>query len=409
MQSRNTAAIVLGFAIIFACSTIRTFWSCGRCDKEFSTWQIVHSNSSALSHSIGFLGLTAAESCRPKKAGAKSILLTGTGGFIGYHTAKALAERGDGVLGLDNFNQYYPTGLKRARAAELERVGVFTLGADLNDGEAVRKAMELCKFTHVLHLAAQAGVRYATKDPHSYVASNVAGMVVLLEAAKDQKPPPRIVYASSSSVYGLNTKVPFSEQDIVDRPASLYAATKKADEMIAHTYNHVYNLALTGLRFFTVYGPHGRPDMAAFAFANKIMKGETLKVFQGPGGSELERDFTYIDDIVSGCVGALDHIGPSSKPAPYKLYNLGNRNPVKVSEFVDILEEHLGKKAIRKYIPLPATGDVLKTHADISLAMAEIGYGPKTSLREGLKKFVEWYKAYYKNGLDAEMSAYQPL
>lgn len=337
------------------------------------------------------------------------MLLTGTGGFIGYHTALALQKRGDGVLGLDNFNSYYPVSLKRARAAALEHAGIFTLGADLNDAEALRKAMEICHFTHVIHLAAQAGVRYATKDPHSYVASNVAAFVELLEAAKIQPVMPRIVYASSSSVYGLNTKVPFSEKDVVDRPASLYAATKKADEMIAHTYNHVYGLALTGLRFFTVYGPHGRPDMAAFAFANKIMKGETVRIFQGPGGSELERDFTFIDDIVSGVLGALDAIGPSGKPASYKVYNLGNRQPVTVSEFVNILEEHLGKKAIREYVPMPPTGDVLKTSADISLAQEELGYEPKTSLREGLGKFVEWYKLYYKDGLDAEMSAYTPM
>lgn len=254
-----------------------------------------------------------------------------------------------------------------------------------------------------------AGVRYATKDPHSYVASNVAAFVVLLEVIKDQKPIPRVVYASSSSVYGLNTKVPFSETDVVDQPASLYAATKKGDEMLAHTYNHIHGIALTGLRFFTVYGPYGRPDMAAYAFANKITKGEVVRIFQGPGGSELERDFTYIDDIVSGCMGAVDFIGPSTKPAPLKIYNLGNKNPVNVSHFVSLLEEFLGKPARREYIPLPATGDVLKTHADVSLAHEELGYSPKTSLREGLKKFVDWYKDFYKDGLDADMAQYQPL
>jgi UDP-glucuronate 4-epimerase len=258
-------------------------------------------------------------------------------------------------------------------------------------------------------LAAQAGVRYAKKDPNSYVASNVAGFVTLLEVIKDYDPKPRVVYASSSSVYGLNTKVPFSEEDVVDHPASLYAATKKSDEMIAHTYNHVYGIALTGLRFFTVYGPHGRPDMAAFAFANKIMKSEPLRIFQGPGGTELERDFTYIDDIVAGCVASLDHIGPSAKPAALKVYNLGNKSPVSVSEFVSLLEEHLGKKAIRRYMPLPNSGDVLKTHANISLAQRELGYRPTTSLREGMRRFVEWYKDYYRDGLDAEMAAYEPM
>jgi len=353
--------------------------------------------------------LSAEASCTPTAEGGKVVLVTGTGGFIGYHAALALRARGDAVLGLDNFNLYYPTKLKRDRAAELEANKILTVEADLNNMPALRKAMEVCRFTHVLHLAAQAGVRYATKDPHSYVSSNVAAFVALLEVCKEQKPVPRVVYASSSSVYGLNTKVPFSEADRVDRPASLYAATKKADEMIAHTYNHVYHIALTGLRFFTVYGPHGRPDMAAFAFAKKISQGEQVRIFQGPGGTELERDFTYIDDIVGGCLGALDKIGESQKPAPYKLYNLGNRNPVNVSYFVDLLEEFMGKPAKRHYMPLPATGDVLRTHADVSLATTELGYNPTTSLRDGMKKFVDWYKEYYKNGMDKEMAEYQPM
>jgi len=330
-------------------------------------------------------------------------------GFIGYHAALALKKRGDGVLGLDNFNPYYPVRLKRERAAELEAQGIFTLQADLNDAEALQEAMTICKFTHILSLAAQAGVRYARKDPMSYVHANVGGFVTLLEVVKDQQPRPRVVYASSSSVYGLNTKVPFSEDDAVDRPASLYAASKKADEMIAHTYNHVHGIALTGLRFFTVYGPHGRPDMAAFAFANKIMKNEDVRIFTGPGDSELERDFTYIDDIVSGCIGAVDAIGPSVKPAPYKVYNLGNKQPSNITHFVDLLEEFMGKKAKRVYVPLPATGDVLRTHADVSRAHADLGYSPQTSLREGLRRFVVWYKDYYKNGLDPDMAAYQPL
>lgn len=412
MRSWNTKPLATALLAFSACILIRTFWECGIAGTALpSNSAAAQANSAAavLDAPAAATGLTAAESCSPREPGHKVVLVTGTGGFIGYHTALKLRRRGDGVLGLDNFNSYYPVGLKRARALELERAGIFTLGADLNDKQALRKAMQLCQFTHVLHLAAQAGVRYATKDPHSYVASNVAGFVALLEVAKEQQPKPRVVYASSSSVYGLNTKVPFSESDVVDKPASLYAATKKADEMIAHTYNHVHNLALTGLRFFTVYGPHGRPDMAAFAFANKIMKGEPLRIFQGPDGSELERDFTYIDDIVQGCLGAVDHIGPSEKPAPYKVYNLGNRHPVKLSVFVDLLEEFMGQKAVRKYMPLPATGDVLRTHADISLAQAELGYQPTTSLREGLQKFVEWYKEYYKNGLDQEMAEYQPL
>lgn len=354
-------------------------------------------------------GLSAAGSCRPSTPGGKVVLVTGTGGFIGYHVALLLKKRGDGVLGYDNFNAYYPIGLKRARARELEEAGVFTLDADLNDADTLRAAMDLCNFTHVLNLAAQAGVRYATKDPGSYISSNVAGFTTILEVVKERRPVPRVVYASSSSVYGLNTKVPFSEEDAVDRPASLYAATKKSNEMLAHTYNHIYGISLTGLRYFTVYGPSGRPDMAAFSFANNIMRGKPLRIFRGPDGSELERDFTYIDDIVQGTVAAVDRIGPSEKPAPFKVYNLGNKSPVTVSYLVDLLEEFLGRKAIRDYVPLPATGDVLRTHANVSLAASELGYEPSTSLREGIRKFVEWYKAYYKDGLDLEMDRYVPL
>jgi len=242
------------------------------------------------------------------------------------------------------------------------------------------------------------------------VSSNMAGFVQILEAAKDAEPRPRVVYASSSSVYGLNTKVPFAESDVVDQPASLYAATKKANEMMAHTYNHVYGLSVIGLRFFTVYGPWGRPDMAAFLFTNKIMKGEPLKIFQGPNESELERDFTYIDDIVAGCVSAVDKIRPSVKgSADCKTYNLGNKDPVTVSYLVDCIEQALGKEAIRTYIPMPPTGDVLRTSADVTLAGAELGYAPTTPLREGIQRFIDWYRDYYKGGLDEEMSNYVPM
>mmetsp|Transcript_78781 Transcript_78781/g.137695 ORF Transcript_78781/g.137695 Transcript_78781/m.137695 type:complete len:291 (-) Transcript_78781:52-924(-) len=287
--------------------------------------------------------------------------------------------------------------------------GVVTLQADLNDADALHAAFTRCNFTHVLALAAQAGVRYATKDPGSYAKSNVAGFISLLEVARARHPMPRIVYASSSSVYGLNTKVPFSEADAVDRPASLYAATKRENELLAHTYNHIYGLALTGLRFFTVYGPWGRPDMAVYAFANKITKGEPVRIFQGPDGSELERDFTYIDDIVAGCLAAVDHIGPSIKPAPLKIYNLGNEHPEPVSKLLHILEELMGKKATPEYAALPALGDVLRTHADVQLARQELGYEPRTSLHEGVSKFVQWYQDYYKDGLDASMLEYTPL
>jgi len=265
------------------------------------------------------------------------------------------------------------------------------------------------KVTHILALAAQAGVRYAAKDPASYVSSNVSGFVNILEAARLASPMPRIVYASSSSVYGLNTKTPFSEDDMVDRPASLYAATKKANEMMAHTYNHIYGLSMIGLRFFTVYGPWGRPDMAAFSFTQKIDNGEAVKIFQGPGGSELERDFTYIDDIVKGTVAALDKVTPSSKDtAICKTYNLGNEDPVTVSYLVDCLERSIGKKAVRSYVPMPPTGDVLKTSADVSKAAEDLGYSPSTPLATGIDNFIRWHREYFKDGVADDVLKYVP-
>merc|ERR1719297_643748 len=349
------------------------------------------------------------ESC--SSTTGRVILVTGTAGFVGFHCAMALKKRGDGVLGIDNFNEYYPTSIKRERAAALEEAGVVTLKCDINDTETLTKLQAQHKFTHFLALAAQAGVRYATKDPYSYVSSNVNGFVNLLEVARHAaEPKPRIVYASSSSVYGLNTKVPFSETDRVDNPASLYAATKKANEMIAHSYKHIYGLSVIGLRFFTVYGPWGRPDMAAFHFTKKIEQGEPIKIFQGPGGSELERDFTYIDDIVTGCVGAVDRVTASTKEtAECHVVNLGNKDPVTVTYLVECIEEALGKKAVRNYMPMPPTGDVLKTNADVTMAAKEFGYVPTTPLKEGIQKFIEWYKDYYKGGMDMEMADYVPM
>merc|ERR1711937_392110 len=241
------------------------------------------------------------------------------------------------------------------------------------------------------------------------VASNVSGFVNILEAARNCNPMPRIVYASSSSVYGLNTKTPFAETDMVDHPASLYAATKKANEMMAHTYNHIFGLSMIGLRFFTVYGPWGRPDMAAFSFTQKILKDEPVNIFQGPGGSELERDFTYIDDIVSGTLAAVNEVTPSTKEtAMCKIYNLGNKDPVTVSYLVDCLENAIGKKAIRNYMPMPPTGDVLKTSADVSLAEADLGYKPTTPLKEGIEKFIEWYVQYFEDGQAKDVKDYVP-
>jgi UDP-glucuronate 4-epimerase len=318
-------------------------------------------------------------------------------------------RRAAGVLGLDNFNEYYPSTLKRDRQAQLELNSVHVVDADLNDEAVLKEVMDMCDFTHVLHLAAQAGVRYAAKNPMAYVHSNIAGFVTLLEVIRHLDVMPRLVYASSSSVYGLNTKVPFSEEDRVDRPASLYAATKKSNEMIAHTYNNIYGLSTTGLRFFTVYGPFGRPDMAYFSFANNIMAGKPIKIFQGPGGTELGRDFTYVDDIVAGCIASLDHASANGPGAPFKVYNLGNTHPVNVSDFVGILETHLGKEAKREYVPMPPTGDVLLTHADVSKAMTELGYRPSTPLSVGLGKFVDWYKVYYKGGaLHRDQLEYKP-
>lgn len=253
-----------------------------------------------------------------------------------------------------------------------------------------------------MHLAAQAGVRYAMKNPGSYIHSNIAGLVTLFEACKSANPQPSIVWASSSSVYGLNSKVPFSEKDQTDQPASLYAATKKAGEEIAHTYNHIYGLSITGLRFFTVYGPWGRPDMAYFFFTKNILKGKPISVFQGSNNKSVARDFTYIDDIVKGCLGALDTAekstgsgGKKKKNAQLRVFNLGNTSPVPVTKLVSILEKLLKVKAKRNVLPLPTNGDVMFTHANISYAHKEFGYKPTTDLQTGLHKFVNWYLDYY--------------
>eukprot|EP01018_Ginkgo_biloba_P010534 Gb_16173 [translate_table: standard] len=365
------------------------------------------------------------------------VLVTGAAGFVGSHVALALKNRGDGVVGLDNFNNYYPVALKRVRTENLRRVGVFVVDGDVNDRKLLARVFGLVTFTHVLHLAAQAGVRYAVHNPLAYVHSNVGGFVVLLEQCKTSNPQPAIVYASSSSVYGLNSKVPFSENDRTDQPASLYAATKKADEVLGHTYNHIYGLSITALRFFTVYGPWGRPDMAYFSFTRNIMEGKEFirietsafqkrcatmfqrnDIFQGPKGEELARDFTFIDDIVKGCLASLDTALPSTGvggkkqgEAQYRIFNLGNTQPVKVGDFVSILEKHLKKKAIRNIISMPSTGDVMFTHANVSSAQEKLGYNPRTDLDTGLKIFVKWYKSYYAQGGGHENSlrGYKPF
>ncbi|TYJ21068.1 hypothetical protein E1A91_A08G038800v1 [Gossypium mustelinum] len=347
-------------------------------------------------------------SARVRSRNGFSVLVTGAAGFVGTHVSSALKKRGDGVLGLDNFNDYYDPSLKRARQELLERSGVFIVEGDINDSALLMKLFEVVAFTHVMHLAAQAGVRHAMENPGSYVHSNIAGFVNLLEVCKSANPQPAIVWASSSSVYGLNNKVPFSEKDRTDQPASLYAATKKAGEEIAHTYNHIYGLSLTGLRFFTVYGPWGRPDMAYFFFTRDILKRKSIPIFEAANHGTVARDFTYIDDIVKGCLAALDTAkrstgtgGKKKGPAQLRVYNLGNTSPVPVSNLVSILERLLKVKVKRNIMKLPRNGDVQFTHANISLAQRELGYKPTTDLQTGLKKFVTWYTGFYSGGKKA--------
>ncbi|OMO80882.1 NAD-dependent epimerase/dehydratase [Corchorus olitorius] len=342
------------------------------------------------------------KSARPRLTTGHTVLVTGAAGFVGTHVSLALKRRGDGVLGLDNFNHYYEPALKRARQKLLEKAGVFIVDGDINDKDLLQQLFDGVLFTHVMHLAAQAGVRYAMQNPGSYIHSNIAGFVNLLEVAKSTNPQPAIIWASSSSVYGLNSKVPFSEKDRTDQPASLYAATKKASEEIAHTYNHIYGLSITGLRFFTVYGPWGRPDMAYFFFTRDILKGKTITIYESPDKGSVARDFTYIDDIVKGCLGALDTAkkstgsgGKKRGPAQLRIFNLGNTSPVPVSRLVSLLEKNLKMKAKKKVMPLPRNGDVEFTHANISLAARELGYKPTTDLEAGLKKFVRWYLGFY--------------
>lgn len=341
-------------------------------------------------------------SSTPRRVNGLSVLVTGAAGFVGSHCSMALKKRGDGVLGIDNFNSYYDPSLKRGRQKLLAQHEVFIVEGDINDAELLSKLFDIVPFTHVLHLAAQAGVRYAMKNPLSYIQSNIAGFVNLLETVKLANPQPAIVWASSSSVYGLNTNVPFSESHRTDQPASLYAATKKAGEEIAHTYNHIYGLSLTALRFFTVYGPWGRPDMAYFFFTKDMVQGKPINVYVTQDDKEVARDFTYIDDIVKGCIGSLDTAekstgsgGKKKGPAQLRVYNLGNTSPVSVNKLVTILENLLNVKAKKNVIKMPRNGDVPFTHANITLAKKDFGYKPTTDLSSGLRKFVKWYVSYY--------------
>jgi UDP-glucuronate 4-epimerase len=319
------------------------------------------------------------------------VLLTGSAGFIGYHVAEALLARGDTDIGVDNLNSYYDVKLKHDRLAQLQaRPGISYVDADLSDRPALEAIVRQHPgITHVVHLAAQAGVRHSLVDPYAYVTSNVMGQVVMLEAARALGRLEHFVYASSSSVYGGNTKLPFSVGDETERPNSLYAATKKADELIGHTYAHLYGLPSTGLRFFTVYGPWGRPDMAAFLFTDAIMKGKPIRVFND---GNMWRDFTYVDDIVAGVLAAMAR-KPSNSP-PHAVYNLGNHKSEKLTDFIAEIERALNRKASYQFEPMQP-GDVERTYADIDASRRDLGFDPKTPIREGVPRFVQWYRGYY--------------
>ncbi|GLX82118.1 NAD-dependent epimerase [Thalassotalea eurytherma] len=331
-------------------------------------------------------------------------LVTGAAGFIGFYLTKRLCEAGHEVVGIDNLNDYYDVNLKHARLKELEIYQNFRFQKlDLADREGVAKLFEAEQFQRVIHLAAQAGVRYSLDNPMAYADSNLVGHLTILEGCRHHNIE-HLVYASSSSVYGLNSKTPFSTSDSVDHPISLYAATKKSNELMSHTYSHLYGIPTTGLRFFTVYGPWGRPDMALFKFAKLITEGKPIDVYNN---GNLSRDFTYIDDIVEGIIRIQDVIpqkdenwtvesgSPAQSSAPYKVYNIGNGNPVKLESFIDSLESALNIKAQKNYMPMQP-GDVYKTYADVDNLFEITGFKPNTSIEAGVTKFVDWYQAFYK-------------
>ncbi len=339
----------------------------------------------------------------------RKILVTGAAGFIGFHLSRRLLAEGNEVVGLDNLNAYYDVTLKQSRLKILEGVGkdlespsFSFVRADLADRKAMEALFAENRFDTVVNLAAQAGVRYSLENPQAYVESNLVGFMNILEGCRHHGVK-HLVFASSSSVYGANTRMPFSVHDNVDHPLSLYAATKKANELMAHSYASLYKLPSTGLRFFTVYGPWGRPDMALFLFTRAILEGRPIDVFNG---GRMERDFTYIDDIVEGLTRVLlkipvpnpawrgDAPDPSSSFAPYRLYNIGNNRPVALMEFIETLEEQLGRKAIRNFLPMQA-GDVPATSADVDDLMAAVGFRPATPIAEGIRRFVAWYQEYY--------------
>jgi UDP-glucuronate 4-epimerase len=332
------------------------------------------------------------------------ILVTGAAGFIGFHVSKFLCERGDEVVGIDNLNDYYDVSLKEARLAQLKPYDNFLfIKLDIADREGLANLFTEEKFDRVVHLAAQAGVRYSIENPHAYADSNLVGFLNIIEGCRHNRVE-HLVYASSSSVYGANQTIPFSESDNVDHPVSLYAASKKANEAMAHSYSQLYDLPTTGLRFFTVYGPWGRPDMSPILFAKAITEGKPLKVFNY---GKHRRDFTYIDDIVEGVVRTLDRIAqpnsdwsglnpdPASSKAPWRVYNIGNSQPIELLHYIECIEKSLGKTTEKELLPLQP-GDVEHTYADVNRLMADTGYRPNTPIEQGVGMFIEWFKGYYK-------------
>ena len=332
------------------------------------------------------------------------ILVTGAAGFIGFHVSRALLERGDEVVGLDNFNDYYDVQLKRDRVAQISSASNFRMvEADFADRTALDPLFKSDRFDRVIHLGAQAGVRYSLTNPHAYVDSNLLGFVNILEACRHHEVP-HLSYASSSSVYGANTTVPFSVHHNVDHPVSLYAATKKANELMAHTYSHLYRLPTTGLRFFTVYGPWGRPDMAVFLFTKAILEGQPIKVFNH---GKMKRDMTYIDDIVRGVILVTDKVpepnsewsgaqpDPGTSNAPYRIYNIGNNQPVALMTMIETIEQCLGQKAEKNFLDMQP-GDVPATYADVDDLMQDVDFRPNTPIEVGIQRFVDWYREYFR-------------
>jgi UDP-glucuronate 4-epimerase len=332
-----------------------------------------------------------------------SILVTGCAGFIGYHLCLNLLERGDIVVGLDNLNDYYDVSLKMSRLSQLQSFSNFQFyQIDLADRQGMVELFAREKPQQVVNLAAQAGVRYSIQNPHAYIDSNLVGFANVLEGCRHQEVE-HLVYASSSSVYGANTQMPFATHHNVDHPLSLYAATKKANELMAHSYSHLYHLPTTGLRFFTVYGPWGRPDMAIFSFAKAILEGRSIQIFNH---GKMKRDFTYIDDIVDGVMKVLDRIptpnpqwsigspAPNYSSAPYRIYNIGNNNPIELMELVNTLEKCLGLQAQKEFLPIQM-GDMLVTYADVDDLIVDVGFKPTTLMEEGIDRFVTWYREYY--------------